>query len=480
MESGVHAGSARPDPDAVRRAPTTPTTPQTRPRRRSTGRRLRRRDRPSRPPQRPASRPRRAGGGPAGRPERRAGGRRRSRRRRWTSRLRTQRRTTPHRRRWSVTTAGPAAPVSGPGPPPGRSPPPDRTARIATCPRRPLPTRRSPTRPGRTAGRTAPSRRCRRRPACTADRAEHDTAAHRRGVRGLEGRPRTGRPHTPRRAAGDGTDQGDASPFGLDDPSTLRPRRAVSGRPGRRRRPVRRERARDLRAGRSAAVAAAARGGPARSGRHDRDHTDLRRDRVRLVRLGPPGPGRLGAGRAARRRPAPGERAGPAAHGPGCSTVRRVRPRRRHLPPRRRPATDPAGQSFATIADEGWRAASGATAERPDELTAAGLPKRRPRARLVPGSAGSAVLAAPASPTRSAESVRGRLASYQQGVRQGREIRLRRDPVRSGSQPESPGDDTAGSGERRARRGNPMTGPTGPVHTAPAGSSPARCSKEGA
>ena len=110
------------------------------------------------------------------------------------------------------------------------------------------------------------------------------------------------------------------------------------------------------------------------------------------------------------------------------------------------PATDLAGHSFATTADEGWRAASGATAERPDELTAAGLPKRRPRARLVPGSAGSAVLAAPASPTRSAESVRGRLASYQQGVRQGREIRLRRDPVRSGTQPESPGDDTAGPG----------------------------------
>ena len=91
------------------------------------------------------------------------------------------------------------------------------------------------------------------------------------------------------------------------------------------------------------------------------------------------------------------------------------------------------------MADEGWRAASGAAAERPDELTAAGLPKRRPRARLVPGSAGSAVLAAPAaSPTRSAESIRGRLASYQQGVRQGREIRLRRDPGTAGSQPASP------------------------------------------
>jgi hypothetical protein len=110
------------------------------------------------------------------------------------------------------------------------------------------------------------------------------------------------------------------------------------------------------------------------------------------------------------------------------------------------PATDPVGHAFATVADEGWRAASGAAAERPDELTAAGLPKRRPRARLVPGSAGSAVLAAPASPTRSAESVRGRLASYQQGVRQGREIRLRRDPGRSGSQPVTAGDESAASG----------------------------------
>jgi signal transduction histidine kinase len=82
-------------------------------------------------------------------------------------------------------------------------------------------------------------------------------------------------------------------------------------------------------------------------------------------------------------------------------------------------------QEFASMADEGWRAASGAVAESPDEVTPAGLPKRRPRARLVPGSAGSAVLAPPAGSARSAESIRGRLASYQQGVRQGRESRFR-------------------------------------------------------
>jgi hypothetical protein len=92
-------------------------------------------------------------------------------------------------------------------------------------------------------------------------------------------------------------------------------------------------------------------------------------------------------------------------------------------PPVRVPEPTPA--DFATAADEGWLAANDAEAEPPDELTAAGLPKRRPRARLIPGSAGSAVLAPAVTAARSAESIRGRLASYQQGVRQGRETRLR-------------------------------------------------------
>lgn len=82
---------------------------------------------------------------------------------------------------------------------------------------------------------------------------------------------------------------------------------------------------------------------------------------------------------------------------------------------------------FASPADDVWRQAREATdgdesETAGDDLTTAGLPKRRPRARLLPGSAaGSTVLSpAPAEP-RDAESVRGRLASYQQGVRQGRE-----------------------------------------------------------
>jgi hypothetical protein len=82
-----------------------------------------------------------------------------------------------------------------------------------------------------------------------------------------------------------------------------------------------------------------------------------------------------------------------------------------------------AGATFAGAADEGWRAANEIEFDHADELTSAGLPKRRPRARLVPGSAGSAVLSPPVTTSRSAETIRGRLASYQQGVRQAREAR---------------------------------------------------------
>ena len=107
--------------------------------------------------------------------------------------------------------------------------------------------------------------------------------------------------------------------------------------------------------------------------------------------------------------------------------------------PPQQPRPAPAEHEFATPADEGWRAASDVVSEPPDELTAAGLPKRRPRARLVPGSAGSSVLAPPAGATRSAEAIRGRLASYQQGIRQGRETRLRAQQHNGGTGPANAG-----------------------------------------
>ncbi|HEU5471681.1 MAG TPA: nitrate- and nitrite sensing domain-containing protein [Actinophytocola sp.] len=77
--------------------------------------------------------------------------------------------------------------------------------------------------------------------------------------------------------------------------------------------------------------------------------------------------------------------------------------------------------------DEGWQAAR-ALLENTEEdpLTSAGLPKRVPKAHLVPGSAAPRHEAAAEEspgiqlPPRSADAVRGRMSSYQQGVRRGR------------------------------------------------------------
>jgi signal transduction histidine kinase len=96
-----------------------------------------------------------------------------------------------------------------------------------------------------------------------------------------------------------------------------------------------------------------------------------------------------------------------------------------------------AEQAWSSPADEGWHAAE-ALSEPVDETTSAGLPKRRPKAHLVPGSAaprqpessgqratGEAAATSrpanrPATVPRSADAVRGRMSSLQQGVRRGR------------------------------------------------------------
>ncbi|MBM7864072.1 sensor histidine kinase [Lentzea nigeriaca] len=77
-------------------------------------------------------------------------------------------------------------------------------------------------------------------------------------------------------------------------------------------------------------------------------------------------------------------------------------------------------------ADEGWRAAGALESSAPAQTTENGLPKRVPKARLVPGSTpkpSSPVpqLAAAGTPGRSAERLRQRFATYQKGVQLGRE-----------------------------------------------------------
>ena len=79
----------------------------------------------------------------------------------------------------------------------------------------------------------------------------------------------------------------------------------------------------------------------------------------------------------------------------------------------------PGSPAWQTPADDGWRAAARLAEPTTAGTTTAGLPKRKPQALYVPGTANGD--AAPnGTPTRSPQEVRGRLSSYREGVRRGR------------------------------------------------------------
>jgi len=93
-------------------------------------------------------------------------------------------------------------------------------------------------------------------------------------------------------------------------------------------------------------------------------------------------------------------------------------------------APSAAQPSWTSPADEGWRAAQAVATPAAGETTQAGLPRRVPRANLVPGSvgggsgggqgsAGSPETEADA-PGRSPDAARSRMSSFQRGVREGR------------------------------------------------------------
>jgi len=78
-------------------------------------------------------------------------------------------------------------------------------------------------------------------------------------------------------------------------------------------------------------------------------------------------------------------------------------------------------------ADAGWRAAEVAHAPTSDGTTQTGLPKRVPKANLVPGSAAAPGGGGPAAetsslpgPARSAEEARDRFSNFQRGIRRAR------------------------------------------------------------
>jgi hypothetical protein len=79
----------------------------------------------------------------------------------------------------------------------------------------------------------------------------------------------------------------------------------------------------------------------------------------------------------------------------------------------------PSSAGWSSPADEGWQAAEVAQAPVSSGTTRAGLPRRVPRANLVPGAVNAS--AAPAQP-RSAAQTRDRMASFQQGIRNARAV----------------------------------------------------------
>ena len=79
--------------------------------------------------------------------------------------------------------------------------------------------------------------------------------------------------------------------------------------------------------------------------------------------------------------------------------------------------------SWVSPADEGWQAAEVVHAPSSAGMTPAGLPKRVPKANLVPGTAAAPAVgqaARAAASVRSAAATRDRFASYQRGVLRGR------------------------------------------------------------
>ncbi|WP_169732041.1 sensor histidine kinase [Glycomyces arizonensis] len=89
---------------------------------------------------------------------------------------------------------------------------------------------------------------------------------------------------------------------------------------------------------------------------------------------------------------------------------------------RRRLQTDPdpdPSYAWRTAADDGWSRVDNAFAETADETTSAGLPKRRPMERLVPGGVEESQETVSAQ-KRNPEGIRGLLSAYHRGVQRGR------------------------------------------------------------
>ena len=95
------------------------------------------------------------------------------------------------------------------------------------------------------------------------------------------------------------------------------------------------------------------------------------------------------------------------------------------------------GSQWSSPVDAGWRAAEAADSPRSDGSTTTGLPKRPPRANLIPGAIPSTETAVP---NRSAAAVRERLAGLQRGIGEGRAAAKQAVSLGEGEESSSPVD----------------------------------------
>ncbi|MEO3809781.1 nitrate- and nitrite sensing domain-containing protein [Sphaerisporangium sp. B11E5] len=79
-------------------------------------------------------------------------------------------------------------------------------------------------------------------------------------------------------------------------------------------------------------------------------------------------------------------------------------------------------RAWSSPGDAGWQAARAASDPSLGGITSSGLPKRVPKANLVPGSADPTPSVFSPPPSLSPDRVRSRLSSFQQGVRKGRAV----------------------------------------------------------
>jgi hypothetical protein len=79
-----------------------------------------------------------------------------------------------------------------------------------------------------------------------------------------------------------------------------------------------------------------------------------------------------------------------------------------------------AAADWSFESDENWQTVQAAAKAVPSTFTSAGLPRRRRGEQLLPGTAGVPAAPSGSRAQRDPDDVRGRLSSFQQGIRRGR------------------------------------------------------------